>query len=156
MKPRHPVRRGLTIALAVLSNACYSYTSRGTAIELPANAKVAGDLTSRAMADREILIGANVERVEGTLVRATGDSVELRLRRTLGRQGAWTTWSGEAVTFGKNDFATFGERRLSRTRTAVAVGGMLAAVILALTTDFYGFGDIGSSDPRPIPPVPPG
>jgi hypothetical protein len=149
--------RALAIAMALLSNACYTYASSGLATGLPPETRVAARLTSRATADYERQLGPDVERVEGTLTRVTPDSVELRLEKTLNRNGDWTTWGGEAVSFGSKDLATVGQRRFSRTKTLIAVGGLLAAVILMLSTDLLGFGGTaGSSDPRPIPPGNPG
>jgi hypothetical protein len=157
MKRTHPVFRATAIAMALLTNACYSYTSTDVRPGLTPDTQVSLELTSRAMAENQIRLGADVERVVGTVARATTDSIELRVLRTLARDGAWTIWSGEPVAFSSNDFARVGERRFSRGRTAIAVGGLLVAVVLALTTDLIGFGDSNSgSDPRPIPPVNPG
>lgn len=152
-----PFRRGLVVILAVLSNACYSYTSSGLGTATPPQTRVAGQLTSRATADLEGSLGPDVERVEGTLNRVSGDSVEVRVQRTLNRRGEWTTWGGEPVAFSANDFATVGQRRFSRGRTALAVGALAALVVLGFNFDLLGWAGSGrSTDPRPIPPVNPG
>jgi hypothetical protein len=98
-----------------------------------------------------------VERVEGIMAHAQGDSIELRVLRTRSRSGDWTDWRGESVTFGVDDFATAGQRRFSRGRTAVAIGAVTAVLIAVITTDLFGIGGrLSGNDPRPIPPVNPG
>ena len=149
--------RVVAIVMALSSNACYTYGGRGVAANLPPDRRVGAWLTTRASVNHESSIGPDVERVEGIVARATGDSVSLRVLRTRTRNGDWTTWSGEPVSFGMNDFASIGERRLSRARTAIAVGALTAVIVMAITTDLFGFGGLlGGSDPRPIPPQNPG
>lgn len=145
------------IAMALLSNACYTYGSTGIAPRADPETRVAAQLTTRAMADNEVRIGADIERVEGIVTEARGDSIEMRVLRTRNRGGDWVAWKGEVVAFGVNDFASFRERRFSRVRTAVGVAALASVVILALTTDLLGFaGPLSGSDPRPIPPGNPG
>ena len=143
--------------MALLSNACYTYTSSGFPVNAPTETRVAGRLTTRATVTYESLVGPEVERVEGFLARANGDSVELRVLRTRTRTGEWATWKGEPVMFGVTDFASSGQRRFSRGRTALAVGALGAVLVLAITTNLFGFGGKPSSlDPRTIPPENPG
>jgi hypothetical protein len=152
-----PLRRGLVITLAVLSNACYSYSSTGLGSATPPDTRIAASLTTRATVNLEGRLGPDVERVEGVLSRMAGDSVEMRLQRTLNRRGEWMTWGGESVRFGPNDFASVGQRRFSRGRTVLAVGAFAALVVLGLNLDLIGLPGSGrSTDPRPIPPVNPG
>ena len=145
------------IVMALLSNACYTYGSSGVAPGTAPDTRVAAELTTRAMADYEPRIGPGIERVEGILTQARGDSIEMRVLRTRNRDGDWAAWKGEVVAFGTNDFASIRERRFSRMRTAVGVAALATVVILALTTDLLGFaGPLSGSDPRPIPPGNPG
>lgn len=156
MKRRGRLHRGLAIAMALMTNGCYTFAPRGPAVDLPLDARVAARLTTRASADYVERLGPDVDRVDGTIARVSGDSVELRVLRTRNRDGDWAMWSGEPVTFGVNDFSAVGERRFSRSRTFVAAGAMIAAVVLILTSDLFGLGGEGSSEPRPIPPENPG
>jgi hypothetical protein len=157
MKHTSAPYRSLAIAMALLSNACYTYGSSGLATRLIPDAKVAARLTARGTVNYEPRIGPDVERVEGVLARTAGDSVELRVQKTLNRNGDWMTWGGEPVTFNVNDFAAVGQRRLSRGKTALALAGLAAVVTIIFRTDLLGFGGgPSSSDPRPIPPGNPG
>lgn len=157
MRSRNRVYRGLAIAMALLSNACYTYGSSGLASGLVPETKMAARLTPRGTVNYEPRIGPDVERVEGILARTTGDSVELRVQKTLNRNGDWMTWGGEPVTFNVNDFAAVGQRRFSRGKTAFALAGLAAVVFFAFRADLFGFGGgPSSSDPRPIPPGNPG
>ena len=156
MKRMSRCHRTVAIGMAVLSNACYTYIPNGPATGLMADSKVAARLTTRASADYEGRIGADVERVEGIVSRSSADSIELRVTRTRNRDGDWTSWSGERVAFGVNDFSSVGQRQFSRTRTILAASAFIAAAVAFLTTDLFGIGDDRTTDPRPIPPEIPG
>ena len=149
--------RFAAVAIALLSNACYTYGATGLGNAMAPDTRITARLTTRAMVNHESQIGPDVEHVEGRIARTTADSVELHVLRTRNRAGDWTGWSGESVTFARDDFAEARERRFSRGRTILAVGVLAAVTVAAVAVDLFGFGGLLSgSDPRPQPQPNPG
>lgn len=153
----HRVSRCTVAALCVvLSSACYSYSAVSPTAVAPGT-RIAADLTVRGSLDNEALLGADIDRVEGLLTSQTTDSTELQVIRTRSRQGSWSYWNGERLVLPFTAVASVRQRHFSVGRTSIAVGVAALAIVELLTGSLLGFGgDIGSSDPRPIPPVTPG
>ena len=102
-------------------------------------------------------LGAGVDRVEGRLEEHSRDSTRISVERTRARLGGWTYWQGESVVLSTSAFARFEERKLSATRTAVAVASVVAVAAKMLTTGLFGIGGHDPDpNPRPTPPVQPG
>jgi hypothetical protein len=138
------------VALAVQIG-CYSYQPIRQGIPTPAT-RVAVTLTDRgrvALAER---LGAAVDRVEGTVLRADATGLTMAVAGTVDLRGGRSTWTGEQVTLQQDQFLGYQERSFSRGRTfvvaaiAVAVAVAIATVGLDLTGD-------GRDDEAPEPPA---
>ena len=143
----------IVLPLALVLGGCFSYSRVGFA-DAPQGGRVALDLTTRGAADQEERLGVGVETIEGRLVRQSGDSIELAVTRTRGRQGGWTQWSGERVVLAETAIATLRERKLSISKTALAGVATAAMVALTASTDLFGGGGgRGEGGPHGPPPV---
>lgn len=140
--------RGLRLAWlgaqALLAAGCYTYTP--VASTPPASMELALDLTDRGRMEAARDIGSSVSRVEGSLIDVSDTAYVLAVRSVMGLSGVRTRWSGERVALPREYVARTFERRFSRSRTTVVVGGVLAAVgAFFLGKDLLGFGGGGAS-----------
>lgn len=146
----------VVLPFALLLGGCYSYAPADPA-RLPANAQVAATLTTRGSAAYEARLGPDIDYVEGRFVAMRGDSVELALTRTRDRRSTWVDWTGEHVVLAPELVTGFRQRSLSRTRTALLAGGLVAAVATGAAAGLNGFSDGGSTrDPGGPGPKPGG
>jgi hypothetical protein len=124
MLPRFS-RPALLLAAVHAVTACRVYVP--LAQPPPPGGRIVVDLTdagARELADR---IGAGAAAVEGDLVEATDSTLGLNVRTVRKRNGVESFWSGEPVRVPRQFVAHLGERRLSRGRTALAIGALFAA-----------------------------
>jgi hypothetical protein len=132
------------MAAAPLLGACYVYQPLVTADPQP-EARLALDLSDAGRAALVTNVGSDVSRVEGTLVSETSDEYVIRVSDVFAQRGTRTKWNGEVVAFRRDYVNRVRTRSLSRGRTAVAVAGVLGAVVgLAAGTHLAGFGSGGS------------
>jgi hypothetical protein len=83
-------------------------------------------------------VGPSTRVIEGDVVTATPEGVTVAVRRLERRDGVEEFWKGEEVMIPRGAVATYTERRLSRSRTALLTAG---AVAVALAVG-QAFGDI--------------
>lgn len=134
---------------AWLATGCYTYTPVAS---MPApSTELAVELTDRGRVYAAPDIGPAVTRVEGSLLDVTDTGYVLAVRNVMGLSGGRTRWSGERVALRREYVARTFERRFSRSRTTLVVGGVLAAVgAFFLSKDLLGFGGgSGSNEPEP-------
>lgn len=131
---------------------CYTYSRPATVEPEPARTFVF-DLTDQGRAALAGGVGAGTDRIEGGLVTLTDSSFTVRVARVVDIRGGVAQWNGEAVSIRREYVGTVRERRLSRGRTAVAVGGVAAAVVALIASRGLGvFGNDPGGSPGEPPP----
>jgi hypothetical protein len=120
---------------------CYQYVPAGSQ-PLPRGAEVSVSLSDAgrvAMADE---VGPGVRRIGGTLLQQGDTSVLLSVRSVEYLDLAVTAqWAGEEVEVPRRHIAELRERQLSRTRTWVTIGLVVAGLIASTFVAISGFGD---------------
>ncbi|MDQ3696611.1 MAG: hypothetical protein M3373_01095 [Gemmatimonadota bacterium] len=137
------------LLLVLLSTVgCYIYTPLQSAP--PLGTRVALDLNDGGRAVMGDTIGPEVSRVEGDLLRNSDSLYVLEMRAVEGFRGNRVKWSGEPVGFRPDHVRFMSERKLSKGRTALAVGAAAATVVaFVFSRDIFG---IGADDPGRLPP----
>lgn len=108
--------------------ACYTFQPLAGSTP-PANVFVVADLTDRGTADLGPSIGPGVGRIEGRLVSSDSAQLAIAVDRMELNRGGSTKWAGETVTVPRQYVANVRERTLSRSRTAIVTGAVVAAVV---------------------------
>lgn len=149
-RPRRPISRAaVCTAAAATLGACYQYTPTlnpvaGTGAPVQVTLTDAGSI---AVASQ---VGPRIEAIEGLCTDATADSLVLSVTQTTARGGADTFWKGERVAVPRSAVASFGVRRLSATRTALAAVVGVGAVAAAIAGFHLGKTEQGGTL-RPLP-----
>jgi len=73
-------------------------------------------------------LGPGVQTVDGKLLRSTDTDVSLGVTQISMRSGIDQYWKGEAVVLPKYSVATVQERRMSKPRTFLLAGAIIAAL----------------------------
>jgi len=73
-------------------------------------------------------LGPGVQTVDGKLLRSTDTDVSLGVTQISMRSGIDQYWKGEAVVLPKYSVATVEERRMSKPRTFLLAGAIIAAL----------------------------
>ena len=143
-------RVATVLLLAVLvSGACHTYRAIPSG-PLPADGTpLALHLTDSGSVVLAREVGPSVELLEGHLTRADSTSVTLSVRRVRMRDGLSNAWAGEQVLVPRALIASLSERRLSRVRSLLFAGGILAGAALGATgaTGIVGGGRGGRGGP---------
>jgi hypothetical protein len=143
--PRIPHSAILTaIVASVLLAGCHRYEPV-TAASLDRGASVAVALTDYGTANLGRLLGMGVGTVEGNLVTVSDSAYTLAVQLVRQRNGIETFWRGEQVAIPRGDVAEIRQRRLARSKSAVATVALLAAAYGAIEA-FIGTGS-GSAPP---------
>lgn len=133
------------ISLQLLSTACYTYAPVETTPQ--AGAQVALEVTDEgrvALADK---IGPGVVRLEGTLAGVEGDELLVDASAVRQVRGYITDLGGVRVRLPRRYVTRVDERRLSRTRSLLVVGGVVAVIAAFFTAKISGRSTPGDKDP---------
>ena len=145
-----PLPTTVALLLAVLlTSACHTYRAIPSG-PLPADGTpLALHLTDSGAVVLAREVGPSVEVLEGHLVRADSESITLSVRRVRMRDGLSNAWAGEQVLVSRALIASVSERRLSRVRSLLFAGGLLAGAALGATgaTGIVGGGRGGRGGP---------
>ena len=136
---------GFVAALQLLSTACYAYTPVNTTP--PAGAQVALEVTDEGRIALSDKIGPGVVRLEGTLAGEEGDELLVDASAVRQVRGYITDLGGVRVRLPKRYVTRMDERRLSRTRSLLVVGGVVAIVAAFFTAKISGRSTPGDDDP---------
>lgn len=144
--------RAAALFAAASQTGCYTYFVPDTV--RPAQGRTfAFALTDHGRAALADGIGAGTDRIEGVLVSNSDTTYTVRVAHVVDIRGKVTRWSGEVVTFRRAYAGTVRERQLSKSRTAVAIGGATATVVALIVTRGFGvLGNDGGRDPGEEPP----
>jgi hypothetical protein len=88
-------------------------------------------------------------------VSSTDTSLVLAVTSVDHLRGEPDRWGGENVAVPRDFISTVGERRLSRGRTAIVLGVVAAAAVVATRIAIEGFGTGNGGGERPPPEGPP-
>lgn len=147
------MNRLVVCLVPLILGGCYSYV-RAPANTVPAGAKTTVSLTSQGALDVQPALGPDVEELQGTLTRATADSIEIYVT-SMTRRGNERMLVSRPITLSSAGYSQVRERRFNALRSAMAGIGIAAVVWLGIATDLLGFGDDrDSTDPNPIPQPP--
>ena len=140
-------RRSTALAVGLLHvcTACFSYAPV-QATPRP-GAQVALEVTDEgrvALSDR---IGPGVVRLEGTLAGVEGDDLLVDATAVRQVRGYITDLGGVRVRVARRHVSRVDERRLSRSRTLLVIGGVVAVVATFFAIKIGGKGTPGDEDP---------
>jgi hypothetical protein len=148
---RRAIAGGTLAALLAAQAGCY--TSRPVSAPGPAaGTHVVATLTATGSEELAGEVGPRVGAVEGVVQRSRGDTLELGVVRTIGRNGLATPWLGETVRLPRPVLAELHERTLDR-RRSVAAAVLLTAGALLLARAVGGV--VGAEGEGPREPTPP-
>jgi hypothetical protein len=113
-------------ALQLLSTACFAYSPVETTPR--PGAQVALEVTDEGRVALSDKIGPGVVRLEGTFAGMEGDELLVDASAVRQVRGYITDLGGVRVRLPKRYVTRVDERRLSRTRSLLVVGGVVAVV----------------------------
>jgi len=143
----------VALGCAPLLAGCYTYVPVSAGVTPPSGEPVALDITDAGRVSLSERFGPGLTRVEGRLTNATPD-YSLSVHRVTFIGAPSSRWSGEMVNIDRSLVGSVWQRKLSRGRTALAVGAVTLAVgAIFIGTDLVGFFQ-GSNSPPTDPPGP--
>jgi hypothetical protein len=144
---------GLCGVLMVLLAGCHVYTPV-TAPSPDLGQRYRFTLTDAGRAAIAERAGVGVLEIDGDLATATAEEFTIRVWGVRTIADGFSRWSGEAVALRREHLANVAQRQFSRGRTALAVGGVVAAVVtFAITRRLIGSGADKDDDEKPEPPL---
>lgn len=146
----HPIRLLRAVVLAgTLGINAGCYTTRSLLGVPDAGTQAVAILNDRGRVALGDSLGANVDRVLGDVVSRGDTSFVLAVRNVRYFGGQSNAWNGERVTVPVQALRAVEQRRFSRTRTFLLVGGLVAGLIAFIATRSI-LGDDGPSlEPPP-------
>jgi hypothetical protein len=131
------MRHGVSLTLAVaLVSGCYSYQLAGPVDSVAplAGKRVTLRLTDQGTAQLVGQLGGGISSVEGEIVGADADQLEVAVASTEDTRRTTADWRGERVVIPRHAVASVRERRFSPGATGLAgalvVGGLAGAYAL--------------------------
>lgn len=124
-----------------LQMGCYSYLPVQSAPpagkDLERVAIVVNDRGRVLLADR---VGPLVEQIEGRIDKRENGSITMAVFRVKDVRGDYSTWTGEQVQIPDDAVLGYRPRKVSKIKTALFVGVVVAAIAATLRTSFEIFG----------------
>jgi hypothetical protein len=118
------------IAPVLLSVCTACYVERPLT-QLPApSTRIVATVTDSGTFVLSNAIGSGAVEVEGVVSDASGDAWQLQLLRVSHRNGSSIPWNRELVSFPRGTLAQPMERRLDRSRSWLAAGGVTIGALL--------------------------
>ena len=124
------MRTSILVFIALVLGACHVYREVPGGPLPPSGTQLAVQLTDSGAVVLAHQVGPAAESIEGSLVHADDRGVTLSVRRVRLRGGLSNDWAGERVTVARELIASVSEKRLSRIRSALFAGGILAGAAL--------------------------
>ncbi len=144
--------RNCKLAAAVgslLLAACYTQAPLETALPAPAT-RIVAMVTDSGAAALGNTIGPGAMEIEGLVEEASPEAWRLQLLRVNDRFGKTNVWQGQVITFPRHMLARPEVRRLDKTRSWLAAGGIAVGAVLAAQA----FSSIVGGDDINTTPVP--
>ena len=124
-------RRAAVLFVPWLLAGCHSYAAT-TVAAVPADARVRVELTDRASVDLASTLGPRTRHLRGRIVERADSALVLRVT-AVQRDGVnEEEWRGEAVRLPLAAVAGIEREELSRARSGLFAGGVVAALALAV------------------------
>jgi len=142
------------LGIVMLANTgCYTYVPVMSTAPQPGE-HVAFDLTDMGRVRLNDQLGGNVSRVEGMVSASEGNDYLVSVTRVAYFNAPSANWSGERVRLSRDVVARVEERKFSKGRTLLVVGGALAGIAaFVLTRSILGGGtEEGDTGPPKLPP----
>lgn len=133
------------VALHVLCTGCYAYAPVQTTPQ--PGAQVALEVTDEGRVALSEKIGPGVVRLEGTLAGVEGDALLVDASAVRQVRGYISDLGGVRVTLPRQFVTRMDERRLSRSRTALVIGGVVAVVVGFFAVKISGRSTPGDEEP---------
>ncbi|HEV8399932.1 MAG TPA: hypothetical protein VGQ18_08880 [Gemmatimonadales bacterium] len=150
---RGTVRVVVAGLLPGLLGACYSYRLVPSTEIQPAT-RVSVVLSDYGRMEASKQIGPQAARVEGAVLSTNDSAYLLSVTGVKPISGSWVRWSGEPVSMRRDYVAFTYERRPSRSRTLLLIGGATFTLLTVMVNfDILGFGKLdiplipGGGDP---------
>lgn len=140
--PQSAIR--LAVLLTTVLASCHRYEPV-TAATVATGSSVSVSLTDYGTANLGRLLGMGVGTIEGNLVTVSDSAYTIAVQLVRQRNGIETFWRGEQVAIPRVDVAEIRQRRISRSKSALATVALLAAAYGAVEA-FIGTG-AGSPPP---------
>ncbi|HVZ48932.1 MAG TPA: hypothetical protein VG916_09125 [Gemmatimonadaceae bacterium] len=118
----------LACAGALLLQGCYETLPMQQGVA-PVAERVVLTLNDQGRVGLASKLGPAVDKVEGAVQQANADAMDLKVIRVTQIGGSSSLWNGERVSVQKDFIAGYAIRRLSRTRTALLVGGVTVGML---------------------------
>ena len=141
------IRRSVAVAVGVLHvcTACYSYAPVRSTPQ--AGAQVALEVTDEGRVALNEKIGPGVVRLEGTLAGMEGDELLVDASAVRQVRGYITDLGGVRVRLPQKYVTRMDERRFSKSRTLMVLGGVVAVVAGFFATKISGKSTPPDTDP---------
>lgn len=139
-------RRLLAACCALLlgfQTGCYTLGPVQSAVPVGAE-QVGVLLNDRGRFQLSESLGTEVDLVVGALLGQDDTKIRLSVYRVTTLRGAEASWTGEAIDIPRDGIMGFRERKLSKARSFVLAGAVVAAIIisvLVLDLDLFGDGE---------------
>jgi hypothetical protein len=144
------VRLPLCLAAFVLCG-CYQSVPLALA-NARTGAKLRVSLTDAGSDSLARYLGPGVESVDGKLLQTNENDISLAVTQVTMRSGVEQFWKGETVVLPKYSLATVQERQISKPRTLLLGGAILAALFTVKLSGVGGnAGGRGGNGPPPPP-----
>ncbi len=138
----------------VLCTGCYEYTplrvaaaptGKGLSLELLLNDRGRADLSDR--------LGPDALSLEGLLVQRDESSYAINVQSVSYFNRASSKWTGERLTVTTGQLRDVREKRLSRGKTGLAIGGAIGALVAFVVTRSILIGGESSTPGGPGTPI---
>lgn len=118
------------VALLLVSSACQRYvplelTPRALGSDVRLNLSESAATTSFAR------IGSRIQQAEGRLLYASDSTLAIGVSAVTRTNGVEDAWSGDTVVFQRSQVIDVEQRKISRSRTLLSLGVLVAGGILA-------------------------
>lgn len=143
MRRRRPV--AMAVGLLHLTTACYSYAPVRTTPS--PGAQVALEVTDEGRVALNEKIGPGVVRLEGTLAGVEGDELLVDASAATQLRGYISELGGVRVRLPQRYVTRIDERRFSRSRTLMVVGGVVGIVATFFAVKISGKSTPAEDDP---------
>ena len=132
-------------ALQILTSACFAYTPVQTTPQ--PGTQVALEVTDEGRVALAEKVGPGVVRLEGTLAGVEGDELLVDASAVRQVRGYISDLGGVRVRLPQRYVTRMDERRLSRSRTLMVMGGAVAIVVGFFAAKISGRSTPGDKDP---------
>jgi hypothetical protein len=120
----------ITVAgIGLLTTSCYNLQPTSVAVPQPGT-RIAFAINDVGRVALGGSMGPELRRVEGAFQSKNGDDYLVNVSGVQLLQGGFQSWAGESVRINSSYVSAVYERKFSKAKTALAVGGMAVATVM--------------------------